>query len=93
MTNILIALIIGGITGWLAGLIRRGHGFGIVTNIILGIIGGVVGGLIFSIIGGVVGGLIFIFLGIQDTNFIGSIAVSTIGAVIVLAIANALKKA
>lgn len=80
MTNILIALIIGGIAGWLAGLIRRGHGFGIVTNIILGIIGGVVGGLIFS------------FLGIQDTNFIGSIAVSTIGAVIVLAIANALKK-
>lgn len=78
--NIIISLIIGGIAGWLAGLIRKGEGFGFFGNIILGIIGGAVGGWVFGLIG------------IQDTNFIGSIVVSTIGAVIVLAIANLFRK-
>jgi len=81
MTNILISLLIGGIAGYLAGLIRKGHGFGIVTNIILGIIGGFVGGYIFSL------------FGVQDTNFIGSILVSTVGAVVVLLIASLFKRA
>jgi len=79
--NILIALLIGGIAGWLASLIRGGQGFGFFGNIVLGIIGGVIGGVAFG------------FLGIEDTNFIGSILVSTVGAVIVLVIASFFKKA
>lgn len=81
ISNILISLLIGGIAGWLAGLIQRGHGFGLMTNIIIGIAGGFVGNLIFGL------------FGIQDTNFIGTIAVSTIGAIIVLSIASMFKKA
>lgn len=37
--SIIAALIIGGIAGWLAGLIVRGAGFGLIGNIVIGIIG------------------------------------------------------
>ena len=37
--GIIAALIIGGIAGWLAGLIVRGAGFGLIGNIVIGIIG------------------------------------------------------
>ncbi len=40
----ILSLIIGGIAGWLAGLIMRGDGYGIIVDIILGIVGGWVGG-------------------------------------------------
>ena len=74
--NFLIWIIIGGIAGYLAGLIRKGHGFGTFGNIVVGLVGSVIGGYVFSL------------LGIPDTNFIGSILVATIGAVILLAIVN-----
>jgi uncharacterized membrane protein YeaQ/YmgE (transglycosylase-associated protein family) len=70
--NFIISLVTGGIAGLLAGMIRKGSGFGFFGNVIVGLIGGFVGNLIFS------------FFGIQDTNFIGSIFVSTIGAVLLL---------
>ena len=43
-------IIIGGIAGWLAGLVMRGSGFGILGDIIVGIIGGVVGGIILGLL-------------------------------------------
>jgi uncharacterized membrane protein YeaQ/YmgE (transglycosylase-associated protein family) len=74
--NILIWVLIGGISGWLAGTINKGSGFGFFGNIIIGLIGSVIGGFLFSL------------LGIPDTNFLGSILVSTIGAVVLLFIAD-----
>ena len=44
MLHLIGALIIGGIAGWLAGLIMKGGGFGIIVDIIVGIVGGFVGG-------------------------------------------------
>jgi uncharacterized membrane protein YeaQ/YmgE (transglycosylase-associated protein family) len=70
--SLLISLFIGGLAGLLAGMIRKGHGFGFFGNIVIGLVGGFVGNFVFSL------------FGIQDTNFIGSILVSTIGAVILL---------
>jgi uncharacterized membrane protein YeaQ/YmgE (transglycosylase-associated protein family) len=70
--NFIISLIIGGLAGLLAGYIRKGSGFGFFGNIIVGLIGGFVGNLIFST------------FGIQDTNFLGSVLVSTAGAVVLL---------
>ena len=70
--NILIWILIGGIAGYLAGVINKGSGFGLFGNIAVGLIGSVVGGYIFSL------------FGIPDTNFIGSIVVSTVGAVVLL---------
>jgi uncharacterized membrane protein YeaQ/YmgE (transglycosylase-associated protein family) len=72
--NFIISLIIGGLAGLFAGLIRKGSGFGFFGNVVVGLIGGFVGNLIFSA------------FGIQDTNFIGSIFVSTLGAVVLLAV-------
>lgn len=74
--DIIIGLLLGGIAGWLAGLIRRGEGFGIIGNIVIGIIGGLVGSLVFGL------------FGLEGTNIIGSLIVSTIGAIILLAILN-----
>lgn len=78
--SIIISLIIGGIAGLLAGMIRKGSGFGLVGNIVIGLFGGFIGNIIFGL------------LGINDTNFIGSIFVSTIGAVVLLFILGIFQK-
>ena len=46
-------LIIGGIAGWIAGKVMRGGGFGILGNIVVGIVGAVIGGFLFSLPGAV----------------------------------------
>lgn len=46
--SLLWFLIIGMIAGWLAGLIMRGHGFGLLGNMIVGVLGAMVGGYLFS---------------------------------------------
>lgn len=46
--GLLYAIIIGAIAGWLAGEIKRGFGFGLIGNIIVGIIGALVGGWLFA---------------------------------------------
>lgn len=45
------AIIIGGIAGWLAGLVMTGRGFGLIGNIIVGVVGAIVGNFIFEPIG------------------------------------------
>lgn len=75
MDGILIWLIVGGIAGWLAGLIVKGGGQGIVVNIVVGIIGAVIGGWLFGQLGVAVG-----------TGLINSIVTAVIGAVLLLLI-------
>jgi len=74
------SIIIGGIAGWLAGLIMKGEGYGVLVNILLGIVGGLVGGLVFGL------------LGIAATNLIGQLICATVGAVLLIALARALRK-
>ena len=45
--SLLVWLLIGAIAGWLAGLIVKGYGFGLVGNIIIGIVGSLIGGWLF----------------------------------------------
>src|SRR5215210_3370611 len=81
----LIWLIIGGIVGWLASLVMRTDGQqGILLNVIVGIVGAFLGGLLISPLVGV--GTI------NDGISIGSILVSLIGAVILLAIVNLFRR-
>ncbi len=70
--TLLVWLIVGLIAGWLAGLVVRGGGFGLVGDIIIGILGAIIGSLLFS------------FLGLQNpvTGILGTILVAFIGAVI-----------
>ena len=53
--TLLIWIIVGAIAGWLAGLVVRGFGFGLVGNIIIGIIGAFLGGWLFAQFGIAIG--------------------------------------
>jgi uncharacterized membrane protein YeaQ/YmgE (transglycosylase-associated protein family) len=75
-------IIVGLIAGWLTGLVMKGGGYGVVGDIVLGIVGGLVGGFLADAIFGVPGGV----NGINAT----SIIIAFIGAVIVVAIVRAL---
>jgi uncharacterized membrane protein YeaQ/YmgE (transglycosylase-associated protein family) len=82
MDGLIYWLVVGLIAGWLAGVVMKGGGYGILADIILGILGAVLGGWIFSSLG--VG---------AGAGAIGSIVVAFIGAVILVAITRALKRA
>ena len=44
-------LIIGGVAGWLAGIVTKGKGFGVLGNVIIGVIGAILGGFLFRVVG------------------------------------------
>ena len=79
---IIIWLIVGGVAGWLAGMVMKGGGYGLVGNIVVGIIGAVVAGWLLPRIGVLIGG-----------GILGAIINAFIGAVIVLLIVQLVKKA
>ena len=79
---LIILIIIGAIAGWLAGLIVKGIGFGLVGNIIVGIVGAFIGTWLLGLLGIVIGG-----------GILGSIINATIGAVILLFIIGLVKRA
>jgi uncharacterized membrane protein YeaQ/YmgE (transglycosylase-associated protein family) len=79
--SLLIFLLVGAIAGWLAGLIVRGFGFGLIGNIVVGIIGALVAGYLFPRLGiGLPGGMI------------GEILSAVVGAVIVLVIIGLIRR-
>jgi uncharacterized membrane protein YeaQ/YmgE (transglycosylase-associated protein family) len=80
--SLLIFLFIGAVAGWLAGVLVKGFGFGLLGNIVVGIIGAFVAGLIFPAIGLSIGG-----------GILGSIIYATLGAVILLFCIRLIKRA
>jgi uncharacterized membrane protein YeaQ/YmgE (transglycosylase-associated protein family) len=78
MFSIIGTIIFGGIAGLIAGLIRKGKGYGIFWNIIIGIAGGAIGSFLFGIFG----------FNTSDSNWIANIIVSTVGALVLLTIIN-----
>jgi uncharacterized membrane protein YeaQ/YmgE (transglycosylase-associated protein family) len=81
LTSLVIFLAIGAVAGWLAGILMKGGGFGLLGNIVVGILGAVVGGFAFGL------------LGLSASGLIGSIITATVGAVILLLIVGLVKKA
>ena len=79
--ELLYFLLIGAVAGWLGGQIMRGSGFGILGNIVIGIIGSFLGQWLF--------GLLNISAG---SGMIGSIITAAIGAVVLLWVASMVKK-
>ena len=83
--GIIIWLVIGGVVGWLASIIMKRDGQqGILMNVIVGIVGALLAGFFISPMVGV--GTI------NDGVSVGSILVSLVGAVILLAIVNLFKR-
>ena len=72
--QLVAVLLIGAIAGWLAGSFIKGGGFGIIGNIIIGILGAVVGGWLFGKLGIDIGG----------AKWVGPLVTATVGAIIVL---------
>ena len=73
-------IVVGLIAGWAAGKIMKGGGYGVVADILLGIVGGIVGGWIVGFFGGAGGGLIT------------SILVAILGAVVLIWLTRLIKK-
>jgi uncharacterized membrane protein YeaQ/YmgE (transglycosylase-associated protein family) len=79
MMYLLWQIAIGILAGWLAGKIMRGRGFGVLVDLLLGIVGSVVGGFVFGL------------LGLHAYGLIGSIVVATAGAMMLLYLVRQLK--
>ena len=79
---ILVILLVGAVAGWLAGLIVRGMGFGLIGNIVVGIVGAFIAAWLLPRIGIVIGG-----------GIVASIINATIGAVVLLVIIGLIKRA
>ena len=80
--EIIIFLLVGAIAGWLAGQIVRGFGFGLIGNIVVGIVGAVIAGWLFPRLG----------IGLP-AGLIGQILSAAIGAVILLVIIGLVRRA
>jgi len=72
LSGLIGAIFIGLIAGWLAGKVMKGRGYGVLMDIVLGIVGGVIGRFVLGL------------LGLGAWNLIGSIVVSFVGAVILI---------
>lgn len=80
--TLLIWILVGAVAGWLAGLVVRGFGFGLIGNIIVGIIGAFLGGWLFGTLGIAIG-----------AGIINTIFTAFIGAVVLLLIVRVIKRA
>ena len=81
--NFVVWILFGGAAGWLAGQIMKGGGFGLIGNVIVGIVGSFIGGFIWSNLLG---------RGALGFNLQGLIA-AVVGAVILLAVVGLIKRA
>jgi uncharacterized membrane protein YeaQ/YmgE (transglycosylase-associated protein family) len=79
--NILIWIISGIIAGWLAGVIVKGRGFGIIGDFIIGLIGGIIGGWLAGL------------LGLSTSSWLGQVLVAAGGGVVLVLIIRALRRA
>ncbi|OLB71578.1 MAG: hypothetical protein AUI16_22960 [Alphaproteobacteria bacterium 13_2_20CM_2_64_7] len=79
--SIIIMLIVGAVAGWLAGQIVRGFGFGLIWNIVIGIVGAFIGVWLLTQLGV-----------IPFSGFVGSIVNAVIGAVVLLVIVGFIKR-
>jgi uncharacterized membrane protein YeaQ/YmgE (transglycosylase-associated protein family) len=73
--------IVGLVAGWLAGLVMKGGGYGVVGDLVVGMLGALLGGFLFGA------------LGISAGGFAGSIIVATVGAVVLIFLLRLIKRA
>lgn len=73
-------LLVGLVAGWLAGKLTKGTGFGLLGDIVIGVIGAYIGGFLFRQFGVAAGGTL------------GSIVVATVGAVVLVVLVRTIKR-
>jgi len=82
LESLIIFLIIGAIAGWLAGVIVKGYGFGLLGNIVVGVVGSFIGGWVFA--------RFHLFHG---GGYLGALIGATVGAVILLLLIRLIRRA
>ena len=80
--SVLVFLVVGGVAGWLAGLLVKGFGFGLLGNIVVGIVGAFIAGWLFPTLGFSLG-----------SGIVAAILHDTIGAVVLLVLLRVIKRA
>ena len=81
MDGLVWFLLIGLVAGWLAGQLTKGGGFGIVGDLVVGVIGALLGGWLFGLLGITAGGLL------------GALITATVGAVVLVVLLRLIKRA
>lgn len=76
----ILFLIIGILAGWLAGKIAKGKGFGLLGNLVIGVVGAYIGGFLFA------------FLGLVTLGLIGTLIMATVGALVLLWLVQLIKR-
>ncbi|GMR24190.1 MAG: GlsB/YeaQ/YmgE family stress response membrane protein [Acidobacteriota bacterium] len=74
-------LAVGLVAGWLAGQIMKGKGFGLIGNMVVGVVGALYGGLMFGM------------LGLSANGTMGSLLTATVGAIVLLYLLSYVKRA
>jgi uncharacterized membrane protein YeaQ/YmgE (transglycosylase-associated protein family) len=80
LQSLIILLIIGAIAGWLAGQVVKGYGFGLIGNIVVGVVGAYIGQWLFPA------------LGFWGADLIGLIISATLGAIILLVVIGLIRR-
>jgi uncharacterized membrane protein YeaQ/YmgE (transglycosylase-associated protein family) len=78
--SLILFLVVGIVAGWLAGRIMRGGGFGLIGDLIVGVIGAFIGGWLFGVLGISVGGIL------------GLLLAAVVGAMALLFVARLIKQ-
>lgn len=78
--NFILWIIIGALAGWIAGQVMKGGGFGLLGNIVVGIVGSFIGGWLFGM------------LGIGAGNLISSLVAAVVGAIILLYVVRLVRR-
>lgn len=78
--SILYFLLIGLLAGWIAGLILKGRGFGVLGDIVIGCIGSLFGGFLFDL------------LGVRAAGLLGSLVSATLGAIAFIYVVRFLRR-
>jgi uncharacterized membrane protein YeaQ/YmgE (transglycosylase-associated protein family) len=72
MLDLIYFLLIGLAAGWLAGMIMKGRSFGLLGNLVIGVIGAILGGFLFRLVG------------LATIGLLGSLISATVGAIVLL---------
>jgi uncharacterized membrane protein YeaQ/YmgE (transglycosylase-associated protein family) len=75
-------ILVGLVAGWLAGMLVKGGGFGVIGDIVVGVLGALIGGFLFGVLGFSGGG-----------GMLGSVVVATVGAVVLIVVLRLIKRA
>lgn len=82
LESFLLFILIGAVAGWLAGVIMKGGGFGLLINIVVGVIGGFLGGWLFRVLK----------VNLFNGSIVGALIAAVVGAIVLLWVVSFFKR-